>query len=52
MRGADTVNPAGEGTKVAARTRLACVPAGGQAAVLVRLTGRARRPSLRRRWPA
>ena len=37
IRGADTVNPAGEGTKVAARTRLV-VPAGGQAAVLVRLT--------------
>ena len=37
MHGADTVNPDGEGTKVAAHVRLA-VPAGGQAAVLVRLT--------------
>jgi len=37
LRGADTVNPAGEGTKVAARARLA-VPAGGQAAMMVRLT--------------
>ena len=37
LHGADTVNPAGEGTKVAAHTRLV-VPAGGQAAVLVRLT--------------
>jgi len=37
LHGADTVNPAGEGTKVAARVRLV-VPAGGQAAVTVRLT--------------
>ena len=37
LHGADTVNPDGEGTKVAARVRLA-VPAGGQAAVRVRLT--------------
>ena len=37
LYGADTVNPDGEGTKVAARVRL-LVPAGGQAAVLVRLT--------------
>jgi hypothetical protein len=37
LHGADTVNPAGEGTKVAAAVRLS-VPAGGQAAVLVRLT--------------
>jgi hypothetical protein len=37
LHGADTVNPDGEGTKVAAQVRLA-VPAGGQAAVLVRLT--------------
>jgi hypothetical protein len=37
LHGADTVNPAEEGTKAAADTRLA-VPAGGQAAVLVRLT--------------
>ncbi len=37
LRGADTVNPAGAGTKAAAQVRLA-VPAGGQAAVLVRLT--------------
>ncbi len=37
LHGADTVNPDGEGTKVAAHTRLT-VPAGGQAAVLVRLT--------------
>jgi hypothetical protein len=37
LYGADTVNPAGEGTKVAAAVRLS-VPAGGQAAVLVRLT--------------
>ena len=37
VHGADTVNPDAEGTKVAARKRLV-VPAGGQAAVLVRLT--------------
>ena len=37
LHGADTVNPAGEGTKAAAHVRLA-VPAGGQAAMLVRLT--------------
>jgi hypothetical protein len=37
LHGADTVNPAGEGTKVAAHVRLV-VPAGGQAAVLARLT--------------
>ena len=37
LHGAGTVNPDGEGTKVAAQVRLA-VPAGGQAAVLVRLT--------------
>jgi hypothetical protein len=37
LHGAGTVNPAGEGTKVAAHVRLV-VPAGGQAAVLVRLT--------------
>jgi hypothetical protein len=37
LHGADTVNPAGEGTKVAAHTRLD-VPAGGQAVMLVRLT--------------
>jgi hypothetical protein len=37
LHGADTVNPAEEGTKVAAHVRLA-VPAGGQAAMLVRLT--------------
>ena len=37
LHGADTVNPAGEGTKVAAHTRLV-VPAGGQAVMLVRLT--------------
>jgi hypothetical protein len=37
LHGADTVNPDGEGTKVAAHVRLV-VPAGGQAAVLVRLT--------------
>jgi hypothetical protein len=37
LHGADTVNPAGEGTKAAAHIRLE-VPAGGQAAVLVRLT--------------
>ena len=37
LYGADTVNPDGEGTKVTARVRL-LVPAGGQAAVLVRLT--------------
>ena len=37
LHGADTVNPGGEGTKAAAHVRLA-VPAGGQAAVLVRLT--------------
>src|SRR5215831_2621704 len=40
LHGADTVNPAGEGTKVAARVRLD-VPAGGQAAVTVRLTRQA-----------
>ena len=38
LHGADTVNPDGEGTKVAAHVRLV-VPAGGQAAMLVRLTG-------------
>ena len=37
LHGADTVNPAGEGTKAAAHARLA-VPAGGQAVMLVRLT--------------
>ena len=37
LHGADTVNPDGEGTKVAAHVRLV-VPAGGQAAMLVRLT--------------
>ncbi len=37
VHGADTVNPGAEGTKAAAHTRLV-VPAGGQAAVLVRLT--------------
>jgi len=37
LHGADTVNPAGEGTKAAAWVRLA-VPAGGQAAATVRLT--------------
>ena len=37
LHGADTVNPGGEGTKVAAHVRLA-VPGGGRAAVLVRLT--------------
>ncbi len=37
LHGADTVNPGGEGTKVAAHVRLA-VPAGGQAAFTVRLT--------------
>ncbi len=37
VHGADTVNPAAEGTKVAVHTRLA-VPAGGQAAMVVRLT--------------
>jgi hypothetical protein len=37
LHGADTVNPAEEGTKAAAHVRLT-VPAGGQAAVLVRLT--------------
>jgi hypothetical protein len=36
LHGADTVNPAGEGTKVAAQVRLV-VPAGGQETVLVRL---------------
>ncbi len=36
LHGAGTVNPAGEGTKAAAAVRLQ-VPAGGQAAVLVRL---------------
>ena len=37
LHGADTVNPASEGTKAAAHARLA-VPAGGQAVMLVRLT--------------
>ena len=37
IRGADTVNPDGEGTKAAAHVRLQ-VPGGGQASVLVRLT--------------
>ena len=37
LHGTDTVNPDGEGTKAAAHVRLV-VPAGGQAAVLVRLT--------------
>jgi hypothetical protein len=37
LHGTDTVNPVGEGTKVAAQVRLV-VPAGGQAAVMVRLT--------------
>jgi hypothetical protein len=37
LHGADTVNPAGEGTKVAVNARLE-VPAGGQVAVLVRLS--------------
>jgi hypothetical protein len=37
LHGTDTVNPGGEGTKAAARVRLV-VPAGGQAAVTVRLT--------------
>jgi len=37
LHGTDTVNPAGEGTKAAVRVRLV-VPAGGQAAVTVRLT--------------
>jgi hypothetical protein len=37
LHGTDTVNPAGEGTKAAVRVRLE-VPAGGQAAVTVRLT--------------
>jgi hypothetical protein len=37
LHGADTVNPAGEGTKAAAHARLA-IPAGGQAVMLVRLT--------------
>ena len=37
LHGSDTVNPDGEGTKAAAHVRLV-VPAGGQAAVLVRLT--------------
>jgi hypothetical protein len=37
LHGADTVNPAGQGTKVAAQIRLV-VPAGGQAATAVRLT--------------
>ncbi len=36
VRGADTVNPAGVGTKAAAHVRLE-VPAGGSAAILVRL---------------
>jgi hypothetical protein len=37
LHGAETVNPSGEGTKAAAHVRLQ-VPAGGNAAVLVRLT--------------
>jgi len=37
LHGRDTVSPDGEGTKVAAHVRLV-VPAGGKAAVLVRLT--------------
>jgi Mannosylglycerate hydrolase MGH1-like glycoside hydrolase domain len=37
LHGAETVNPGGEGTKAAAHVRLQ-VPAGGNAAVLVRLT--------------
>jgi Mannosylglycerate hydrolase MGH1-like glycoside hydrolase domain len=37
LHGADTVNPDGAGTKVAAQVRLV-VPAGGQASVRVRLT--------------
>jgi len=37
LHGADTVNPAGEGTRAAAQVRLV-VPAGGQAATMVRLT--------------
>jgi hypothetical protein len=37
LHGADTVNPAGTGTKAAAHVRLQ-VPGGGQASVLVRLT--------------
>ena len=37
MHGTDTVNPDGEGTKVAAHVRLV-VPGGGKAAILVRLT--------------
>jgi hypothetical protein len=37
VHGTDTVNPDGEGTKVAAHVRLV-VPAGGQAATVVRLT--------------
>jgi len=37
LHGADTVNPGGAGTKVAARSRL-LVPAGGHGTVLVRLT--------------
>jgi mannosylglycerate hydrolase MGH1-like protein len=37
LHGTDTVNPDGEGTKAAAHVRLV-VPAGGKAAVLVRLT--------------
>ena len=50
LHGADTVNPAGEGTKAAAHVRLE-VPAGGQACVPVRLTreGRDPRRALRRR---
>ena len=51
LHGADTVNPDGEGTKVAARVRLA-VPAGGQAAVRVRLTREGAGDARRRRSPA
>jgi len=40
LHGTDTVNPGGEGTKVAARVRLV-LPPGGQAAVTVRLTRQA-----------
>jgi hypothetical protein len=39
LHGADTVNPDGQGTKAAAAIRLV-VPAGGQAATVVRLTRR------------
>ena len=52
LHGTPTVNPAGEGTKVAAHVRLV-VPAGGSAATWLRLTtdgaGRAGRPVRRRR---